>query len=891
MHTVAASQDVTGRREVGQAIVGEKQIINTLLDNSPDAISIKDQHGCYIKVNKAFARRLGLARAQDACGLTAADFYPPDRARSIHDEEQEVIRTTLPVIDKEVRETLPGGEERWICTTTMPMHTTEGKVVGTLSVSRDITERKKTEERLSESEALYRNLVETSPDAISLCDLDCTLLLCNRQCAAMYGYDSSDEVLGQNVFDFIAQEDQAWVRQKMRRLLRTESYHGLEYQMVRRDGTRFTVEMSVSLVKNSAGRPKGVLIVARDITERKCAEKAAASERYQLNLLLESLPDSIYVKDRESKFTRINRALANSLQLADPRDAVGKSDADFFSKELAEASYNDEQEIIRTGVPIFGQEEREVWPDGSETWFLTKKMPLRDEDGSITGTFGMSSDITARKNIDRMKNEFVSMVSHELRTPLTSIRGSLGLIAGGVAGEVSPQVKAMVDIAHSNSERLVRLINDILDMEKIESGKMVFEIAPTSLMPLVSQAMDANQGYAGQFGVRFTIKESLDDATVNIDSDRMIQVLTNLLSNAAKFSPRGDAVEISVVRHDGKIRLLVEDHGPGISEEFSSRIFQKFAQADSSDTRQKGGTGLGLSISKAIVESFGGELSFTTTLGKGTTFYFDLPEWHTYTRDTSALEAGRADRQPHILICEDDRDVANLLGIMLSKGGFTCDTANSAAEAREKLEKESYDAMTLDLMLPDKDGLSLIRELREAAATHNLPIVVVSARAELAARELDAGAAAIIDWVDKPIDGDRLLMSVRRATHQSDARPRILHVEDDLDIVQVVAMMLRDLGEVSHASTLAEAYTKLAEEQFDLVILDLGLPDGRGLELLPRLHQTGPLTSVVLFSAREVSAEEAGNVDAALVKTRASNEKLLSTITELINRNRGMQRV
>jgi DNA-binding response OmpR family regulator len=198
--------------------------------------------------------------------------------------------------------------------------------------------------------------------------------------------------------------------------------------------------------------------------------------------------------------------------------------------------------------------------------------------------------------------------------------------------------------------------------------------------------------------------------------------------------------------------------------------------------------------------------------------------------------------------------------------------------------------MTLDLMLPDEDGISLRRELRDAAATHNLPIVVVSAKAQLGKRELNGSAAAVIDWLNKPIDQDRLLMSVRRATQQWAERPRILHVEDDPGIAQVVAIMLKDLADVSHATTLSEAHVKLAEEQFDLVILDLGLPDGMGLELLPHLHQTGPLTSVVLFSAHEVTATEARSVDAALVKTITSDEKLLNTITDLINKRRGSKR-
>jgi signal transduction histidine kinase len=236
-------------------------------------------------------------------------------------------------------------------------------------------------------------------------------------------------------------------------------------------------------------------------------------------------------------------------------------------------------------------------------------------------------DITERKKVDQMKNEFISTVSHELRTPLTSIRGSLGLLSGGVAGALPARARAMLDIAYNNSERLVRLINDILDIEKIESGQLDFVARPLELLPLLEQAIDANCAFGAQFDVTFKLEPAVSGIWVNADADRLMQVITNLLSNAARFSPHGQAVTITVTRHSGLIHVAVSDHGPGIPEEFRGRIFQKFAQADSSDTRQRGGTGLGLSISKAIVERLGGEIGFEAGSAIGATFFFDLPEY------------------------------------------------------------------------------------------------------------------------------------------------------------------------------------------------------------------------------------------------------------------------
>ncbi len=238
----------------------------------------------------------------------------------------------------------------------------------------------------------------------------------------------------------------------------------------------------------------------------------------------------------------------------------------------------------------------------------------------------LENDNKMLKRLDRMKSEFVSTVSHELRTPLTSIRDSLEVLASGVAGSLPDKARSFIEIAQNNCERLIRLINDILDIEKIESEQMSFALRPLDLMELIDQTVKADEGFAAQHNVRLQLVAAQPGAKVHADPDRLAQVMTNLISNACKFSPPGSTVDIAVTREGGRLKVAVADYGPGISDEFLARIFQRFSRADSSDARQKGGTGLGLSISKAIVERLGGEIGFTTEKGKGTTFYFFLPE-------------------------------------------------------------------------------------------------------------------------------------------------------------------------------------------------------------------------------------------------------------------------
>lgn len=274
--------------------------------------------------------------------------------------------------------------------------------------------------------------------------------------------------------------------------------------------------------------------------------------------------------------------------------------------------------------------------DGHYLWLEEIASVLSDNAGVPIYLRGILLDIDERKQsenrineermkVDRLKNDFVSTVSHELRTPLTSIRGSLGLILGGVTGTLPAPAVKLLDIAHNNTERLVRLINDLLDIDKIASGKMDFDLQWHDLAPLIEQSIENNVAYGTQLKVKFALTHLIPNVAVKVDYDRMMQVMANLLSNAAKFSPENGTVDVSMSMGDKVIRVNVQDHGPGISPEFQEKIFQKFTQQDSSDTRLKGGTGLGLAISKALVERMGGQIGFESALGQGTNFYLELP--------------------------------------------------------------------------------------------------------------------------------------------------------------------------------------------------------------------------------------------------------------------------
>jgi signal transduction histidine kinase len=282
------------------------------------------------------------------------------------------------------------------------------------------------------------------------------------------------------------------------------------------------------------------------------------------------------------------------------------------------------RELVRGWLPFYHAEHR-VRTTAGWRWIASRaKVVERDWSGRALRVAGTNLDITEGKEIERLKAEFVSTVSHELRTPLTALIGALGLLDRQAAGKLAPDAAMFLGMARQNGERLAVLINNILDIEKIESGRMEFRLDAVDIRPLLERAVSLNAPYAEKLGVRFELGAA-DEAVVSGDEDRLLQVLTNLMSNGAKFSPKGSAVSVSAVKRDAAVRVSVADSGPGVPEEFRGRIFGKFAQADGSDTRGRGGTGLGLSISRAIVEKLGGTMDYQSTPGKGATFYFDLP--------------------------------------------------------------------------------------------------------------------------------------------------------------------------------------------------------------------------------------------------------------------------
>ncbi|HEY6123510.1 MAG TPA: CHASE domain-containing protein, partial [Steroidobacteraceae bacterium] len=343
--------------------------------------------------------------------------------------------------------------------------------------------------------------------------------------------------------------------------------------------------------------------------------------------------------DEQYRIMIFNRAAEKALGYSAP-EVVGKRAIPIFMdpSELLERARSLSAELgesvplgpeILTRIPLRDGLETRAWTfvrkDG--TRFPTNVIitPLRDEHGATAGFLGVIEDVSARHEVDRMKSEFTAVVSHELRTPLTSIRGSLGLILGAFSQSLPQKVRDLLEIAQNNSDRLVLLINDILDIEKFSAGQMRFDIQAVSLGDIVRQAVESTDGYARKHDVNVELQPVDPAHRVDVDPDRFVQVLTNLLSNAVKYSPARATVHVTAERRGDTLRVSVRDSGQGIPEAFRKRIFERFSQADSSTTREKGGTGLGLYIARRFVEQMFGRIGFDSEPGKGATFWVELP--------------------------------------------------------------------------------------------------------------------------------------------------------------------------------------------------------------------------------------------------------------------------
>ncbi len=560
--------------------------------------------------------------------------------------------------------------------------------------------------RLRKSEARLRAILDAAVDAIITTNDRGIITSVNPSAVRIFGYEE-EEMLGQNVKMLMPEPYHSRHDGFLQRYRETGERRVIGIGRIvegrRRDGSTFPLELAVSEVLLGDGTRKFAGI-ARDVSDRRAAEQALRESEARFRDLFESASDLIQTADANGRIVMANRAWRATLGYSLDR-ATGLHVRELLVPEALEQALPaferdpDDFETKRIRTELQAIDGRRVVVDGT-TW-------CRRHDEKIVGTWTIFRDVTREVELERIKQEFVSVVSHELRTPLTSIRGSLGLLNSGFIGKLPPTVAKLIDVATKNTERLIRLVNDILDLDKLEAGKLELKVERIDVARLVRAVGESIDAVARLRGVDIAqdIEPTLQVAG---DLDRLEQVLTNLLANAIKFSPANSVVKVEASALGDMVKVSVIDQGPGIAPSDAPKLFLRFQQLEPADRRAHEGTGLGLAISKAIVEAHHGRIGVESSLGQGSTFWFTVP--------CTPLLPDAEPSGARVLVAVGDDEFRMKLMRALAPLGMQVYGAATEPQALAQLATSEIDAAVVDQALQQGDGWALARSIRDRDA-------------------------------------------------------------------------------------------------------------------------------------------------------------------------------
>lgn len=744
----------------------------------------------------------------------------------------------------------------------------------TEELQQEIAERKRIAEELENSLSMVRTTLESTADGMLVVDREGKIVSFNQQFSELWKMpatiiDQRDDRLAlEFVLDQLKYPESFLAKvQELYSQPEAESFDTLEFK----DGRIFE---RYSQPHRIGGTIVGRVWSFRDVTERAKAENAQAYERQLLRTVIDNVPDRVYVKDMECRFLLSNRAHLQALNANTPEEVAGKTDFDFRPRELAESYYADEQNILRTGEPLINQEQKQTDKTGAVQWILATKVPLRDHQGKIIGLVGISRDITQRKRVEdelqiakeaaeaatQAKSDFLASMSHEIRTPMNGIIGMTELALGTL---LSTEQRDYLDMVKMSADALLTVINDILDFSKIEAGKMALESIEFDLYCNINTTLKSFALQAEQKSLELASHCSPEvPQRVVGDPTRLRQILTNLLGNAIKFTERGEIVlYVSMeTRTDDEVCLhfSVTDTGIGVSPEKRERIFEAFAQADSSMTRKYGGTGLGLAISSQLVKMMGGRLRVASEPGQGSTFHFTAQFGLPAGSDLRLASADRSSlRDKIVLIVDDNATNRRILEEVLKGWGMLPASAPSGATALDMLRaaeqaNRPFSLVLTDAQMPAMSGFTLVEQMKADPRLSDAIVVMLTSSGQRgdAQKCRELGIAA---YLTKPIGQFELLdtllkifgsqkmqegghhLITRHLLRESRRELSILLAEDNRVNQALAVRLLEKRGhKVAVADNGREALALLegaSPEDFDVVLMDIQMPEMDGLRV------------------------------------------------------------
>jgi len=764
----------------------------------------------------------------------------------------------------------------------------------------------------------YRTLVESLPICLLIKDKQSRRLYANPA-YLRYRKTTAEELIGKSDYDLFSSEIADRYRLDDLKVIESgKSLHGVE-KTQSASGKTHWVERFKCPLHDDRGNICGVQLLFWDVTARIQAEHLRDQERQWLQTLLDNMPDSIYFKDRESRFIRVGAGMAEKFGMANSDAVIGLTDADIFTAEHAQPSRENEREIMRTGIPIINGIERETWPDREDTWCTSTKLPLRDSGGEIVGTFGISRDITSIKKTqdelsaardaadaaNRAKSDFLANMSHEIRTPMNAIIGMSELLS---QTRLTREQHDFLDLVREAADSLLRLLNDILDFSKIEASKLELEKIPLSLRDTVGKTGQTLALRAAEKGLELICRISPDipDRLIG-DPGRLRQILINLIGNAIKFTDQGEIFvdvcrDIAPQQHcatspdqlnlidtsggDGdpdakgkklRLRFSVRDTGIGIPEDKRESVLAAFTQADSSTTRRYGGTGLGLTISSQLAKLMSGELWLESEVAVGTTFYFTAELEVADQQCLVQTGALRTLSDLAVLVVDDNATNRRILHEVFSAWRLRPTLVANGPDALQELDRAAaagipYRLAVLDCMMPDMDGFELSRRIRGKFNENDLRLIILSSAAQLGDSE-QCQKVGVSRYLTKPVIQSELLDAVLQVMHvvQSDEPQRgvaapcgpklkILLAEDGLANQVVARGLLQAVGhEVVIAADGRETIERWAAEPFDVILMDMHMPELDGIEAtreIRRIEQQQGRTMIPIIAVTAAAMSE-----------------------------------